>query len=259
MERKFLTILRGTIGSGAHGVAIEGTDDHDEMGVVIESYEDAVGIGSPFEHYIFRTATERTGKNDARSMPGDLDLTLYSLSKYLRLALKGNPSVLIPLFLPSGLLTVCTIEGSELQKLAPKIISKKAIWAFYHYLRAQKGKLSGEKGTRVHRPELVEKYGYDTKFAMHALRLGMQGLELARGHTLSLPMTPVHREFLLEVRTGHYKLDFILNYIEHLEEKLLRWTELTALPDEPDTKAVEEWMRDVYWATWSEERAGMFV
>jgi predicted nucleotidyltransferase len=259
LERKFTTILRGTIGSGAHGLAIEGTDDHDEMGVVVESYGDAISIGSPFEHYIYRTATERNGKEGTRSMPGDLDLTLYSLQKYLRLALGGNPSVLIPLYLRGDLLTLCTSEGKELQDLAPKIISKKAIRAFYHYLRAQKGKLSGEKGTRVHRPELVEKYGYDTKFAMHALRLGMQGLELARGHTLSLPMLPSTREFLLEVRTGYYKLDFILGYIDHLEEKLLRWTELTALPDEPDTKAVEEWMRDVYWATWSEERSGMIV
>lgn len=29
-------ILRSVVGSGVHGIATEGTDDHDEMGVYIE-------------------------------------------------------------------------------------------------------------------------------------------------------------------------------------------------------------------------------
>ncbi|HET6563038.1 MAG TPA: hypothetical protein VFG72_14270 [Marmoricola sp.] len=29
-------ILRSVVGSGVHGIAIEGTDDHDEMGIYIE-------------------------------------------------------------------------------------------------------------------------------------------------------------------------------------------------------------------------------
>src|SRR5215204_2571099 len=79
-------ILRTVVGSGVHGIAIEGTDDHDEMGVFIEPPTHVVGLRRPVEHYVFRTQPE-----GARSGPGDTDLVLYSLRKYLRLATKGNP------------------------------------------------------------------------------------------------------------------------------------------------------------------------
>lgn len=250
---EYRVILQGTVGSTSHGVSIAGTDDRDEMGVAVESFDAAVCLGQPFEHYIYRTATERTGKNDARSMPGDLDLTIYSLRKYLRLALGGNPSVLVPLYLPESLLTVQTPLGKELQDLAPKIISKKALRAFYYYLQAQKQKLLGERSTRVHRPELVEKYGFDTKFAMHALRLGAQGCELATEGRLTLPMSAEKREFLLAVRTGNVTLQEILLLITAQEDTLLKLqtSSFCVLKDEPDTKAVEEWMRQTYYKEWS--------
>ena len=80
-------ILRTTVGSGVHGIAIEGTDDHDEMGVYIESMPNLLGIRPYREDYMARTRRE-----GERSGPGDTDLILYSLSKYLRLAVKGNPT-----------------------------------------------------------------------------------------------------------------------------------------------------------------------
>lgn len=39
-------ILRTVVGSGVHGIAIPGTDDHDEMGVYIEPPEVVLGINA---------------------------------------------------------------------------------------------------------------------------------------------------------------------------------------------------------------------
>lgn len=75
------TILLAPVGSTIHGLHLAGTDDRDEMGVCLEDVEAVVGF-SPFEQYIFRTAAEREHKHDAKSQPGDLDLTIYSLRKY---------------------------------------------------------------------------------------------------------------------------------------------------------------------------------
>jgi hypothetical protein len=152
------------------------------------------------------------------------------------------------------LLTVCTPEGEELQALSDKIVSKKAIWAFYHYLRAQKDKLLGERGTRIHRQKLVEAHGYDTKFAMHALRLGLQGIELAHIGKITLPMAPRHRCFLLDVRHGRVSLDKVVDRITCLEDALLDCTKTSSLPDEPSRDVVDDWMQEVYWKTWSAER-----
>jgi hypothetical protein len=55
-------------------------------------------------------------------------------------------------------------------------------------LHGQKERLLGSRGQRVNRPELVQAHGYDTRYAMHAARLGYQGLELLETGELTLPM-----------------------------------------------------------------------
>ena len=83
------TILRGLVGSTVHGLANPGTDDRDEMGVCVEPPEYVIGLRR-FEHFVSRTQPE-----GSPSGPGDLDLTIYGLRKFCRLALKGSPTVLV--------------------------------------------------------------------------------------------------------------------------------------------------------------------
>ncbi|HKF16693.1 MAG TPA: nucleotidyltransferase domain-containing protein [Candidatus Dormibacteraeota bacterium] len=172
-------ILRGTVGSTAHGLHLGGTDDRDEMGVAIEPPSRLIGL-VPFEHYVYRTAEERTSHDTTadqrrrgrtpRSMPGDLDLVVYSLRKYTRLAANGNPTVQILLFVEP---LHSTRWGDRLRAEADMFASREAGARFLGYLRAQRERLLGQRGQmRVTRTELIEAHGYDTKFAMHALRLG---------------------------------------------------------------------------------------
>lgn len=105
-----------------------------------------------------------------------------SLRKWMRLALKGNPTILLLLFTPDDQLVHCDSLGRELRNLAPQIISRRVQGPYLGYLQAQKERLTGERGQkRIHRPELEEMYGFDTKYAMHMLRLGFQGVELLKG------------------------------------------------------------------------------
>lgn len=110
-------ILHGLVGSTVHGLELIGHDDRDEMGVFIEPPESAVGL-RPFEHWV-----ERTQPEGVRSGPGELDLTLYSLRKFVRLALAGNPSILLLLFVPDDQLQLVTPAGRALRELAPAFIS----------------------------------------------------------------------------------------------------------------------------------------
>jgi len=41
-------ILRTVVGSGVHGIALAGTDDHDEMGIFVEPPEFVLGCASPW-------------------------------------------------------------------------------------------------------------------------------------------------------------------------------------------------------------------
>jgi hypothetical protein len=118
-----------------------------------------------------------------------VDYVAYGLSKYLWLALKANPSVLLALFAPDSHTRVCSPEGAALRTLAPAIASKRAYGAFMGYMGQQTERLRGTRGQRnVTRPELVQAYGFDTKYAGHIVRLGYQGEELLRTGRITLPM-----------------------------------------------------------------------
>src|SRR4051812_30701224 len=150
-------ILRAVVGSNVHGLSNPGTDDRDEMGVCIEPPEYVVGLRG-FEHWVYRTQPE-----GAPSGPGDLDLTIYGLRKFCRLAMKGSPTVLVLLFIEGEHVIVRTPLGAELQDLAPAFVSQRAGSAFLGYLDAQRRGLVGDRhATRTR--ELSSEYGYDTKY-----------------------------------------------------------------------------------------------
>ena len=90
--------MRGTVGSTVHGLHLPEQDDRDEMAVSIPPPERVLGLEG-WEHHV-----ERTQPEGVRSGPGDLDLVVYGLRKYCRLALQGNPTVLLLLYTPHVLL-----------------------------------------------------------------------------------------------------------------------------------------------------------
>lgn len=247
------TILRGVVGSTVHGLNVQdGIEDRDEMGICIEPIEAAMGIGAPFEQFIYRSAAEREHRHDAPSKAGDLDLTIFSLRKYVRLAMKGNPTILLLLFVPRESILHMDARGSQLRDLTPNILSRAAGGAFLGYLQAQRQRLTGERGQmRVNRNDLKDKYGFDTKYAMHMLRLGFQGVELLSTGHLSLPMREPERAWLYGVRQGGATLQECLTRAGELEAELKDLLDTSVLPKEPDAAAVEAWTLRVYFRAWS--------
>jgi hypothetical protein len=163
--------------------------------------------------YIYRDQPE-----GVRSQPGDLDLTMYSLRKFCRLAAQGNPSVIVLLWLPEYITS--TSLGKDLVHIRQAFISRESGKRFLGYLTAQKKSLLGERTHTVNRPELIEKYGYDTKFAMHALRLGFEGIQLLYERRLSLPVEEPNLSILRAVRCGQVNLAGAIGLIEEAEVQL---------------------------------------
>jgi hypothetical protein len=252
-EAEERTILRGLVGSTVHGLNVQdAVEDRDEMGILIEDPDHVVGF-TAFAQYIYRSAAEREGRDDAKSRAGDLDLVIYSLRKYLRLCLAGNPTVMLPLFVPAESLVACDARGQALRALAPSIVSRRAGPAFLGYLTAQKERLLGIRGQkRVRRPELVARDGYDTKYAMHMCRLGYQGIEFMQTGRLTLPMAEPARSWLYALRSGEIPQADMLQRAEALEQELRDAIAASPLPEEPDHEAVEAWMVRQYRDAWAE-------
>src|SRR3954451_11117886 len=248
-------ILRATVGSTVHGLHHGGQDDRDEMAVFVEPPEYRLGLKliraqgrklHPLEHWVDRTQPE-----GVRSGPGDLDLVAYNLRKYLRLALKGHPTVLLLLFVPPELTLVETELGRELRALAPAILSKHAGRGYLGYLAGQRDRLLGTRGQRnVNRPELGAAPGFATRDAMHPVRRGYQGRELLETGRLTLPMPEPMRSRAMAVRLGERSFDEVVAEIDEVQARLAAAVERTTLPDEPDRPAVDAFLVDAYRRAW---------
>jgi len=178
---------------------------------------------------------------------------MYSLRRYLRLAAKGNPTALLPLFAPADAIVTITPLGEELRALGPSLLSRLAVQRFLGYLAAQRDRLVGTRRGAPVRPELVARYGYDVKFASHALRLAYQGLEVVRDGRLTLPMPEREREHVRAVKRGDEPdLAAVLAAIEAIESEVedrLR-SGRTPLPAEPDRDRVSAWSVQAHRRHW---------
>lgn len=242
------TILESVAGSTLHGTAVsDGLEDLDLMAVVLEDARQLAGF-SPQDVWVTRTKP-----NGVRSEAGDVDRAAYGLRKYLSLALKGNPTVLLPLFAPLHLLRELTEEGRQLRALAPALVSKQALEPFRGYMRQQHERLLGTRGQKnVTRPELVERFGYDTKYAGHILRLGFQGEELLLTGRITLPMPESQRALVVAVRSGEYTLPQVSALIDEAETRLAAAGARSPLQLYPRVQFVEAWMLETYLSHWGQ-------
>jgi hypothetical protein len=256
-------ILRVQVGSGVHGTSIAGQDDRDEMGVCLEPPEFVTGLARvpngtggegpsvSFEQYERHTAWDRPGGLANRSGAGDLDVIVYSARKWARLALAGNPTVLLVLFVPDDEVVFRNETGAELAANAHRFVSRLAADRYLGYLKAQKAAMTGEASAHTNRPELVAVHGYDTKYAMHALRLGIQGIELLTTGRVTLPVPEPHRAYLRSVRRGERPLPEVLDTIADLENQLTRLGDSASIPDQPDRAWVDSWLHRSYLDFWA--------
>lgn len=111
--------------------------------------------------------------------------------------------------------------------------------------------LLGERGQKnVNRQDLVAKYGYDTKYAGHMIRLGYQGVEYLQTGRITLPMPPEERRRCLAIRQGQADINDVLTQCGELEQQLKDLCGSSPLPDEPETDRIESWILSAYWRHW---------
>lgn len=109
-------------------------------------------------------------------------------------------------------------------------------------------------GTIVpNRPELIARFGYDVKYASHALRLAYQGLEIVRDGRLTLPMPEPERDRVLDVKRGNVtELDDVLQEINQVQVQVetLLAAGRTPLPAVPDLELISDWSTEAHRRHW---------
>lgn len=241
-------ILRSTVGSEVHGLNLPGSD-RDEMGVYIEPAESVFRPGAPpQDNVVIRTADQY-----ARSTPDDIDLVLYSLRRYLGLAAAGNPTVLLPLFAPQESLVRITPLGEELREIRGLFLSRSAVRKFLGYMHQQRQRMLGLDNRHTPaRPELVERYGFDVKYASHALRIAHQGYEIATTGHLTLPVPEPLRSRILSVKRGEVDRGAVADEIVEVEQatKAALGGNVAGLPEGADREGITAWSAQAHLRHW---------
>jgi hypothetical protein len=159
--------------------------------------------------------------------------------------------VLLVLFVPDKEVVFRNQAGAELAASAHRFVSRRAAARYLGYLTGQKAAMTGRAGAHTNRPELVAIHGYDTKYAMHALRLGLQGIELLTTGRITLPVPEPYREYLRSIRRGERALTEVLDAISETEARLARLRDSASVPDQPDRRWVDGWLHRSYLDFWS--------
>ncbi|HET9840083.1 MAG TPA: nucleotidyltransferase domain-containing protein [Candidatus Angelobacter sp.] len=229
-------------GSELHGAKFGHTDDTDINGVYIEDPEHVLGL-EPLEHFVWSTAG-----NERRNGPDDVDVTLYSLRKWAGMAAKGNATALHFLFAQPK--EVAPETWKKIQAGRELFLSRNSAKQFLGFADDQFKRLTGEKGSgkKGQRPEYIGKYGYDTKAAMHGLRLLYECIELMTHKRITLPRP--EKDLLIEVRSGAWKLERVLAHARQLAKDVEEAVATSPLPERVDRAVISRLLAQVHLEFW---------
>jgi predicted nucleotidyltransferase len=229
-------------GSELHGAKVGSTDDLDLYGVFLDPPPVVLGI-APRRHFVWSTASD-----ERRNGPDDVDVTLYSLRRWAQLAAKGNATALHFLFADAT--AVSGPQWRTLQGRRELFLSRHSAAQFLGFAGNQLRRITGEKGhgAKGQRPEYIGRFGYDTKAAMHCLRLYLECIELMRAGTITLPRP--EREYLIAARSGAWRLEQFLQQAERLRLEAEAAAAESTLPESVDTDAISRLLAEVFLQGW---------
>jgi predicted nucleotidyltransferase len=194
-------------------------------------------------------------KQTEHLMVGEWDLTVHSMSKYIGLLLKGNPTMLSTLWVRPEDRVHCThLFEQALIRNRDKFSTKESVHAFLGYANDQFRKMtSGENAYQGYmgekRKALVNKFGYDTKNAAHLIRLLKMGVEF-----LGTGQLKVYRdddaEMLRSIKRGDWKLEAIQELSEDLFDQAREAYKKSPLPEGPDFEFANTTLLDFYRCAW---------
>jgi uncharacterized protein len=206
--------LMAVTGSKAYGLD-HANSDTDRMGIFIANTFDVAGLN-----------WTQANESWSNAGPEGDDTTLHEIGKFLRLALKCNPTLIELLWMNDY--EKLNVFGADLIAIRESIVYTKGIRDHYHgYAYSQLLRVQADYPN--HKP----------KMARHTLRIARQGAELLKTGTFDVKVSDPDEYFDLD------NLSF-----DELDEKISRavtHVQLcdSVLPEKPDRDKVAEYLEEV--------------
>lgn len=174
----------------------------------------------------------------------EYDVSIYSIIKYFQLCMENNPNMLDSLFVPQTCILHITQVGQMVRENRQTFLHKGAWHKFKGYAFSQIHKMKGknpEAGSKRH--ELRDKYGYDTKFAYHVVRLMSQIEQILTEGDLDL-QEKGRREHMKAIRRGEVAEQDIIEWFNSKEKDLEKLYHSSILPYKPDEPKIKQLLID---------------
>ena len=235
---KMQTQYEVMMGSISYGIAID-TSDVDIYGFCIPSKDiifphlsgEIQGFGRQIQRFDQFQAHHVYDKDSKK----EYDISIYNIIKYFQLVMDNNPNMIDSLFVPQRCVLHCSQIG-DLVRQNRKLFLHKGIFhklKGYAYSQLHKMRIKKPEGKRK---ELIEKYGYDTKFATHVVRLLVQCEQVMMEGDLDLER---NREQLKSIRRGEWKFEDVVNFFNQKERELESLYHSSKLQHSPNERKIK--------------------
>lgn len=168
----------------------------------------------------------------------EYDFSIYGIVKYLDLLMDCNPNIVDSIWVPANCITHCTAIGQMVRDQRKLFLHKGAWHRFRGYAYSQLHKIQNKQNaTSERRKDLIERYGYDVKFAYHVVRLLDECQQILETGEIDLQRD---RERLKAIRRGEWTEEQIRDFFSAKEKELEALYQSSLLRYEPDEQAIKQ-------------------
>ena len=245
MNCHYLTMM----GSVAYGVSSD-TSDMDIYGFCIPPKEvifphlagEVMGFGTKKNRF---NQWQQHHVEDPCALQGkgrSYDLTVYNIVDYFHLLMGNNPNMIDSIFTHDTCVLHITRLGTMVREKRRLFLHKKCWHTFKGYAYAQMKKIRSKERESSARRELIEKFGYDTKFGYHLVRLLNEVEQIMIEGDLDLMR---NCEQLKDIRNGMWTEEQLEAYFAMKEVALEEVYNKSTLQWGPDEQAIKELLLNV--------------
>ena len=236
------------VGSMAYGVSSD-TSDMDIYGIVIPPKNyifphldgEIQGFGSQHKRF---DQWQKQHINDIDALGGkgrNYDITIFNIIKFFQLCMENNPNMLDTLFTPITCVLHTTNIGVIIRDNRKLFLHKGSWHRFRGYAYAQLTKMKVKTRLKPERQESIDKYGFDTKFAYHIVRLINEVEQILEHGDIDLQRD---NEMLKAIRNGDWTEERVVEYFQQKEKQLEYLYTTSSLQHSPDEHKIKQLLLD---------------